>query len=97
MTLPWETKAQTARKVCGMIWPKIAILRAELHTWELVHGYYSAIRIEAERHLVPVVKLPRSASVTGPEKAADALLNKAIRLSPEQKKRLILALEGKGG
>lgn len=96
MTISWETRALTARKTCGMIWPKIAQLRAELRTWESVHGYFELIGIEADRHLVQVIQLPRSATIKGPEKKAEMLLDKAVKLSPEQRRRLILALEGKG-
>ena len=95
MILSWEDKARIARKGCGLVWPKICQLRAELHTYESVHGYFSNMRIEAERHLVQVIKLPSLATMKGPERRAEALLKKAVKLSPEQKERLILALEGR--
>lgn len=95
MTLLWETRAQLAREACGAIWPKIVQLRAELRTWELAHGYFEIMRLEAERHLTPVIKLPPSATAKGPEKKAEVLLKKAAKLSSEQKKELILALEGR--
>jgi len=95
VTSLWESRASIARKACGAIWPKIAQLRAELRTWELAHGYFEIMRLDAERHLVPIMKLPPSATAKGPEKKAEVLLTKATRLSPEQKKELILALEGR--
>ena len=96
MTIPWESRALTARKACGQIWPKIVQLRAELNTWESAHGYFAAMRIDAERHLVQVIKLPPSATVKGPERQAKTLMDKASKLSPKQRRQLILALEGEG-
>ena len=95
MTLSWKSQALISRKACGQIWPKIVQLRAELRTWELAHGYFELMRLEAERRLTPVMKLPPSATAKGPEKKAETLLAKASKLSPEQKKELILALEGR--
>jgi len=43
MTPSWEQKALIARKGCGMVWPKIVQLRAELNTYESVHGYFAAL------------------------------------------------------
>jgi len=95
MTPSWEARALLARKACGQIYPKVVQLRAELRTWELAHGYFEIMRLEAERHLVQVIKLPPSATAKGPEKKAEMLLEEAIKLSPEQRKELILALEGR--
>jgi len=97
MTLTWKARAQLARKACGQIWPKVVQARAELRTWELAHGYFELMLIEAQRHLIPIIKLPPSATAKGPEKKAEALLARAAKLSPEQKKELILALEGRKG
>lgn len=90
----WRERHSLARRGCGNIWPKIVQLRAELRSYEAAHGYFSAMRIEAERHLVPITKLRPSASAYKPEREASRMMRKVKKLSPERKQELVLALEG---
>lgn len=92
----WEEKQRLAILGCGKLWPRIVQLRAELHSYEVAHGMFAALRIEAERHLVTVIKLPASAGSRGSKTSAETMIRKVKALSPEKKRELVLALEGMG-
>lgn len=92
----WEEERLQAIFGCGKIWPKINQLRAELHSYESAHDYFSAMRIEAERHLVTVIKLPPGAGSRGGKTSTDRMMKNLKVLTPERKRELVLALEGMG-
>lgn len=86
----WKEMEALGRKGCGSVWPKIVQLRAELHTYESVHGYFEAMLIEAQRHLI---KLPLDEEKFPEKKKIDRLVRSFKGLSEVSQKRLEEILE----
>jgi len=82
----WEKARDKAIKGCAEVWPTIQGVRNHLLRLELIHGKCELERIEAERHLVEVVKV-------GKKHKALNIAEIIAELSPEQRAKLVKVIE----
>lgn len=81
----WEAIRDEAIKGCAEVWPVIQRTRTHLHGLELIHGEHEVKRLEAEQHLVEVIKV-------GKKHKAPNLVDIIAELSPEQRIWVVKAL-----
>ena len=82
----WETARDKAISGCARLWPEIQRTKKYLIQLELTHGEHEVRRLEAERHLVEVIKVGRK------HKTLD-LVETIAKLSPKQRIRLVEVLD----
>lgn len=78
----WEAARDEAIKGCAEVWPAIQGAKRHLHRLELIHGKCELKRLEAERHLVEVVKV-------GKKHEALNIIDIIAKLSPKQRAKLV--------
>ena len=81
----WEKARDKAIEGCVRLWPEIQRTRKYLNQLELTHGEHEVERLEAEQHLVEVVKV-------GKKHKDPNLVDIIAELSPEQRSKLISVL-----
>ena len=91
----WKLKDEKAKRICALLAPKVKELEEDLKAFKAILAFYTAMRIKAQRNFTEVTVIPPTKSSKRPENAAKNILAKAKALSPEDRKALIKAIEGK--
>uniref|UniRef100_A0A6H2A3R3 Uncharacterized protein n=1 Tax=viral metagenome TaxID=1070528 RepID=A0A6H2A3R3_9ZZZZ len=79
---------------CKRIAPRVIELRTKMRYWDILFNIFQAMVIEADRHIVPITKVPASASISQSKQESKRLAEKFKALTPDEKRDLVKALEG---
>jgi len=88
----WQRLRNAADTHCQAAWPKLQKMRSRLREAEDAYYRYQALVIEADRHLVSITEVPKTAS--GRTKPSDATWTKWIKqMSKKERRSLAMKLQ----